>query len=94
MTGSALQLLRRLQPAVPPGHPDSERVRQQPRSPIERESFDQLLTLVSDGHVASGRDVAIAFEPETEFTNDELDRLASASDLAEAHGANSAVLVM
>jgi hypothetical protein len=91
---SSFNLLRRLQPAVPPGHPESERVRRQPASPIERQSFDQLLTLVSDGRLESGRPLEIGFVPEPAWDEGASRRLASAADLAEAHGAQRAVLVM
>ena len=84
MVDLAAQLLSHLEPAVRPG------LTAPPRPPLEQRSFDQLLQLVSRGQVSSGRSVDVSFAPQSEITSDQLERLASAADLAEAEGARQA----
>jgi len=94
VTIDARYLLRRLQPAVPPGHPEGISVRRQPTLPYERRSFDDLIALVSTGQIETGRPVGVDSTIQDEWTDDDRRRLAAAADLAEAHGARRAVLVM
>ncbi|UCD76371.1 MAG: hypothetical protein JSV91_05485 [Phycisphaerales bacterium] len=86
------QLLKRLEPPVRPGAAGGPR--QVPRVPIEQQSFDQLLTLVTRGDVQSDRPVDLAFVPEEEITEEQMSRLAAAADLAQSRGARRAVMLI
>ena len=65
-----------------------------PATPFEQRSFDELLQLVSRGQLSSGRPVDLGFAPRSEITDDQLARLASAADLAEAEGARTALMLV
>ena len=86
-----LQLLKRLEPAVRPVA--SGRVAAA-RPPFEARGFDQMLALVSDGRVSSGRKVTVAFEADPPLNEAQLDRLGAAADLAESSGASSAMMLI
>jgi hypothetical protein len=88
-----IQLLRKLEPPVrPAGAPGTGAAG---RPPLEAQSFDQLLSIVSTGSIQSGRPVTLdrhasigALEPA------QLDRLAHAADAAEASGSRQAVMLI
>lgn len=86
------QLLKRLEPPVRPAYAGEGAVR--PAPPIEGRSFGDLLTLVSDGSVSSGRHVTLAFTPRAEVSEAQLARLGPAADVAEAHGAGRALMLI
>jgi hypothetical protein len=87
-----LQLLKRLEPPVRPacaaGPAAGERVA------FDRASFGELLQLVSEGAIASGRCIAVAFDAQPALGEAQLERLARAADLAESHGARRAVMLL
>jgi hypothetical protein len=89
-----VQLLKRLNPAVrPAGAPQRD---QRPGALFEQRSFGEMLTLVADGAVRSGREIALAPQAELAepLTDDQLKRLSGAADQAEAAGARSAVMLI
>ncbi len=92
MTANLSRLLKRLDPAVRPG--SMAPMRQASRLPMEAQSFDHLLTLVSKGQVQSDRSLKLEYEPSEAFTDDQMERLAAAADLAEGNGAETALLFM
>lgn len=87
-----LHLLRRLEPAVRPVAAAGRSAA--PRPPLEAQGFDELLSLVSNGSVHSGRPVQAAPDFKLELTDDQLDRLAAAADVAEAAGASGALMLI
>ena len=86
------QLLKRLEPPVRPGAASGPPAL--PRLPIEQQSFDQLLTLVARGNVRSDRPVELAFSPGDELSDEQMERLAAAADLAQTRGARRAVMLI
>lgn len=86
------QLLKRLEPPVRPGAARGSAAL--PHPPIEQQNFDQLLTLVAKGDVRSDRPLELAFSPEDQITEEQMDRLASAADLAQRRGARRAVMLI
>ncbi|MCA9289996.1 MAG: hypothetical protein KDA25_02645 [Phycisphaerales bacterium] len=88
----ATKLLRRLEPAVRPGAAPARSGG--PATPIERQSFDQLLTLVSHGSVSSGRQVRLEFEADPPFEAEQMERMGAAADVAAASGAARALLLV
>lgn len=90
MAINSAQLLKLLEPAVRPGAA-SHAGR---RGPIEGQSFDQLLASASKGHVASGRQIEVGFDAEPPLDGEQLERLATAADQAEAAGAQKVMLFM
>ena len=90
MTSDPTFLLRQLSPAVLPAAVAAGA----PRPPIEGQAFDELLRQARAGAIASGRDLAVAYRPAEALTRGELDRLAAAADLAEASGAQRALLLL
>ena len=81
-------LLRKLEPAVAPSCLTAPATR--PTAPLEHRPFDELLAEARAGQLASGRTVSAGFE----LSPQQLDRLAGAADLAEASGANRAMLLL
>jgi hypothetical protein len=61
---------------------------------LEAQGFDELLSLVSSGALHSGRPVQGAAGLNIALTNDQLDRLAAAADVAEAAGAARALMLI
>ena len=86
------QLLRRLEPPVRPAYAGEGITRR--RLPMEKNSFDELLTLVSDGRVHSDRGLTLAFETDDELTDEQMSRLAIAADVAEESGARRALMLI
>ncbi|MHC5113480.1 MAG: hypothetical protein ACYTGP_03515 [Planctomycetota bacterium] len=93
MTIDAARLLRKLEPPVRPV--GTHGVATPPR-PFEQQGFDELLSLVSTGGVRSERTVTVIDEKRLgePLTEADLERLASAADIAEASGARRAVMLM
>ena len=89
-----LQLLRKLEPPVRPRHAPA--ARGAVATPIERLSFENLLSLVSAGGVRSDRPVVVAGDVSltADLDSGQLDRLAVAADLAEASGVRRAVMLL
>ena len=92
MTIDSYQLLQQLQPAVLPSYAGAASTA--PTAGIEHQSFEELLTRARQGHMESGRAVTAGADATQELTSEELQRLASAADLAEASGARKALLIM
>jgi hypothetical protein len=65
-----------------------------PRLPLEEQSFDELLALVSHGELRSGRGVSVASDGVEPLTPPQLERLAAAADLAESEGAGRALMLI
>jgi hypothetical protein len=88
------QLLRKLEPAVRP--PSAPATAAAGCAPLERQTFDELMSLVSRGTVHSGRKVTVAAGARLAESLDEgqFDRLAAAADLAEGTGAGQAVMLI
>ena len=86
------QLLRRLEPPVRPAYAGEGLTRR--RLPLEENSFDELLTLVSDGRVRSDREVTLEFESDHELTDEQMSRLAIAADVADESGAKRALMLI
>jgi len=87
----AATLLKRLEPAirsVATGAPTA------PQQPLESQRFDDLLALVWRGQVNSGREVASRIESDQPLDAAQLQRLAAAADLAESHGAGTALMLI
>ena len=92
MTLDPSQLLRQLEPAVRPsfGAPSVAPA----RPGLADQSFQQLLTLASRGEIESGRQVQLAFEPNQSLDDEQLARLSTAADRAEASGAKRAMMLI
>ena len=94
MPTDPVNLLRKLEPPVrPAGAPRSGRA---PNAPFEELGFNQMLSLVTDGQVSSGRPISVGSEA---MLREELDdaqhaRLAAAADVAESAGAGRAVMLI
>ena len=86
------QLLKRLEPPVRPGAASGSTAL--PHLPIEQQSFDQLLTLVASGDVRSDRPIELAFSPGDELSEEQMNRLAAAEDLAQTRGARRALMLI
>jgi hypothetical protein len=94
MVVDPIQLLKQLEPAVRPvAAPGAKR---DPNAPLERQSFDELLAMVSRGAVSSGRSIDVRDDANLRepLDRDALDRLAAAADKAEAAGAQRAVMLI
>ena len=94
MTIEPARLLKMLEPAVRPAAAPAPVAR--PGPPLEGQSFDALLTLVASGKVSSGAPVTVApdaglAEP---LAEGQLARLAAGADVAAAHGARRAVMLI
>jgi hypothetical protein len=90
MTNDPTFLLRQLSPAVLPASVPAAA----PRPPLDGLGFDELLRQARGGGLESGRDVAVAYRPAEALTRGQLDRLATAADLAEASGAERALVLL
>jgi hypothetical protein len=87
----AVQLLRKL---TPPIRPVTGRGADDPAAPLEDRSFGELLALVADGEVRSQCPVSLDFEPRTPVSDDQLGRMSGAADMAAAHGAEKALMLI
>jgi hypothetical protein len=85
-------LLKQLEPAVRPTYAQTPAAR--PTAPLEHQEFDELLAKASQGLVESGRSVSASYETPEELTPNQINRLSTAADLAEASGARRALLLM
>ncbi len=83
-------LLKRLEPAVRPPYLGAGSAR--PSAPLEQQPFDELLAAAQAGRMASGRSVSAALESGETLSPKQLERLAAAADVAEASGAQRALL--
>ncbi len=92
MTTDSLQLLKLLEPAVRPACAPSGPARG--AVPIEHQRFDELLEAAQKGSLASGRAVTLGFRASRELTSEQMARFASAADLAEASGAQRALVLL
>jgi hypothetical protein len=93
MTLDPTRLLQMLEPAVRPSYaPVAERAGG-PRAALEARPFDELLEEAKAGLVRSGRPVRLAHQPAEAIGAEALRRLGEAADLAEAAGAQRALLV-
>ena len=86
------QLLRQLEPAIRPGHVSTPPAPGRPG--LADQSFDQLLALASSGSIESGRQVQLAFEPKETLDAQQIERLSTAADLAQASGARQAMMLI
>jgi len=87
----AVQLLRRLAPAIRPAIASGAN---DPAAPLESRTFGELLALVADGEVRSHRPVTLNFRPRTPVGDETLDRLGGAADLAASHRAAKALVLI
>jgi hypothetical protein len=94
MTMDSARMLKRLEPAVRPRGAAGAAPPGAPRAPLESQRFDELLALVSTGSVNSGRAVQVKCAIDKPLDEQQMSRLAAAADLAEASGANRAVLLI
>ncbi len=85
-------LLRQLEPAVAPSYLTAPVTK--PNAPLEHLRFDELLAAAQVGRMASGRAVSAAYEGGEALSPQQLERLAGAADLAEASGAQRAMLLV
>jgi len=92
MTVNASQLLKRLNPAVQPSFSGGAASRG--TTPIDQQSFEQLLSSASRGGIVSGRQVQVNGEVQPPLDAEQLERLASAADQAEASGSKRALMVV
>ncbi len=92
MATDSLQLLKHLEPAVRPAYapPDATRG----GTPVEHQRFDELLEAARKGALQSGRMVTLGFRPPRQLGIEQMERLASAADLAEASGARRALIMI
>lgn len=93
MNTNATKLLRKLEPAVRPTAAGAAR-NFAPRAPIDALDFDSLLSLVAHGDYSSGRRVQCDCELSDPLDDEQLERLAIAGDMADAAGAQRAVMVI
>ncbi len=89
MTSDSLQLLKQLEPIVRPAYAGGSAP---PTGALENQPFDELLARARQGQVASGRTVTA--DRAGELSGEQVARLSSAADLAEASGAQRALLLM
>ncbi len=92
MTLDPSQLLRQLEPAVRPVFGPGSVAPTRPG--LADQSFQQLLTLASQGAIESGRQVQLAFEPIQTLDDEQIARLSTAADRAEASGAKRAMMLI
>ncbi len=92
MTADPAQLLRQLEPAVRPAFASGPAAR--PRTPLEHQRFDELLAQAAQGSVRSGRGVGYAYPVAEQLDDAQTARLATAADLAEASGAQQALMLI
>ena len=92
MTTDPNILLRQLEPAVRATYAAAPSSR--PSAPLEHQPFDELLAKAAQGRIASGRPVSVQLAAGEPPTAEQLARLASAADVAEAAGAARALLLM
>jgi len=93
MSIDAARLLKKLEPPV---RPVGNYAVSTPSRPLEQQGFDELLALVSTGGVRSDRGVTVLDDEllSDPLTEPQLERLASAADLAESSGAERAVMLL
>ncbi|MHC4766074.1 MAG: hypothetical protein ACYTF2_13305 [Planctomycetota bacterium] len=92
MTTDPNILLRQLEPAVRPAYGGARHA--DPAAPLEHRPFEALLAQASHGLVESGRSVSVEYAAAEPLTGEELSRLSTAADRAEAAGARKALLLM
>ncbi len=92
MTLDPSQLLRQLEPVIRPVLGSSTFAPTRPG--LADQSFQQLLTLASQGAIESGRQVQLAFEPKQSLDDEQIARLSTAADRAEAFGAKRAMMLI
>jgi len=96
MNLDAVQLLKRLEPAVrplPTAPPSSERGRA--IQPLESQPFAALMDQARRGELASGQNVRDARQScEAQFSPAQLSRLAEAGDRAESAGAKTVAILL
>jgi hypothetical protein len=92
MNSDPLQLLRRLNPAVRPAYAAAPP--QRGASPIEHQSFDQLLKLAQGGSLVSGRQIQVGCDAQPPLEAGQLERMAEAADQVEASGARRALMMI
>lgn len=92
MMDKPAQLLKRLEPPVRPAYAGEGLTRR--RLPLEENTFDELMALVSDGRVRSDRNVTVEFESDHELTDEQMSRLAIAADVADESGAKRALMLI
>ncbi|MHC4774822.1 MAG: hypothetical protein ACYTBR_06080 [Planctomycetota bacterium] len=85
MTTDPNILLRQLEPAVRPAYGGARHA--DPAAPLEHRPFEALLA-------QAGRSVSVEYAAAEPLTGEELSRLSTAADLAEAAGARKALLLM
>jgi hypothetical protein len=64
------------------------------KTPIEGRSFKELLAQASTGEIASGIPVKVSASSGVKLTSEQLTRLQSAADAADAQGATKAVVLI
>ena len=92
MTSDPLQLLKQLEPVVRPAWAGG--AGPQPIPGVEHERFEELLARARQGRIESGRTVSADYQTGEALTSGQLTRLSAAADLAEASGAQRAMLLM
>jgi hypothetical protein len=93
MATSSAQLLRLLEPSVRPAFGQTGPA-SRGTAPLDQQSFAQLLGAASNGQIHSGRQVEMACEPTPPLSASQMERLASAGDVAEAAGARTAMMLI
>lgn len=94
MTTNSAQLLRLLEPSVRPAFGQSGAMAGGGSAPLDQQSFAQLLGAASSGQIHSGRQIELACEPSPPLSASQMERLASAADVAEAAGARTAMMMI
>ncbi len=92
MTSDPLQLLKQLEPVVRPAYAGGAGA--QPTAGVEHGRFEELLARARQGRIESGRTVSADYQAGEALTRGQLSRLSAAADLAEASGAQRAMLLM
>ena len=91
MTSDSAFLLKQLEPVVRPAYAGGSPA---PAAPFDSRSFDELLALARQGRVESGRALSVSFDGAADLSDAQHTRLSAAADLAEASGAQRALLLL
>ena len=94
MTTNSAQLLRLLEPSVRPAFGQSATTANRNATPLDQQSFAQLLDAASDGKIHSGRQIELSCELNPPLSASQMERLANAADMAEAAGARTAMMMI